>query len=47
MIRRYYVITDTETKKYITTMLRQDFKNPFYEKVIKKLQAKEYKIQVL
>ncbi len=47
MIRKYYVITDSKTKKHITTMLRQDFKNPFYEKIVKKLQTKEYKIQIV
>lgn len=47
MIRKYYVITDSKTKKHITTMLKQDFKNSFYEKIVKKLQTKEYKIQVM
>ena len=47
MIRKYYVITDFKTKKHVTTMLKQDFKNPFFNKIIKKLQTKEYKIQVL
>lgn len=44
MIRRYYVITDAKTQKLITIMFKEDFKNSFYEKYIKKLQTKEYKI---
>lgn len=44
MTRKYYIIINDKTKKYKTTLLKQDFKNPFYNNIIKKLQTKEYKI---
>lgn len=46
MLRRYYVITNSKTNEYITTMLRQDFKREFYKDVVLKLKSKEYKIKV-
>ena len=44
MTRKYYIIIDNKTKKYKTTLLKQDFKNPFYNNIIKKLQSKVFKI---
>lgn len=44
MTRKYYVIIDVKQKKYITTLLKQDFKNPFYNNIIKNLKLGIFRV---
>lgn len=46
MTRYYYMIVN-ERNKWIGTLLKQDFKNPFYNEIVKKLRAKEYRLKVI
>lgn len=35
MLRCYYVITEAKSNKYITTLIKSDFKNPFLTKFLR------------